>query len=342
MIGLAADVLLLFNGDILGASGIVSSVALQPMQTLKDASQHWKVVFLAGFMSTTAIVLVPRYQSLMMAASPSSDNSRALSSVGLAVAGALVGFGTKLGNGCTSGHGICGLARRSRRSLAAVATFMATGILTTFLTSRTSRLSHLTEFLRRRSDDEGSSSSSFTSTGMYLTAAMVAAAFAAPFFQRYAGKLASKDDRSKLVPAAVAGSLFATGLYVSTMVVQGKVLGFLDLSLLRMGRWDPTLACVMGGGLLVSTLGYLWKSKLSSPLCLCRGSQFSLPTSQAIDWQLVAGAACFGAGWGIAGYCPGPAVFLAIAGVPGMLTIWWPAFVAGSYVGSEMKRNTQC
>ena len=105
----------------------------------------------------------------------------------------------------------------------------------------------------------------------------------------------------RIVFAALAGALFGLGLAVSGMTDPDKVLNFLDLA----GRWDPSLALVMGGALLVSTPGFLWLRQ--------RGRGFggvALPgaPSTRIDARLLAGSLLFGVGWGIAGYCPGPAL----------------------------------
>jgi uncharacterized protein len=119
-IGLAATLLLWLNGRVAGVSGIVNGVIFP-----KREDTAWRVAFLLGLIAAGGLymALVPG------AALPRTDYSRA----GLIVAGMLVGFGTRMGNGCTSGHGVCGLARLSLRSFVAVLTFMATAILTTFV-----------------------------------------------------------------------------------------------------------------------------------------------------------------------------------------------------------------
>lgn len=97
------------------------------------------------------------------------------------------------------------------------------------------------------------------------------------------------------------GALFGAGLALSGMTDTQKVIGFLDL----FGAWDMTLAFVMGGGLLVTVPAfYLLKNK-QKPLF---SAQFHLPTSKDVDAPLLLGAALFGVGWGLYGYCPGPAI----------------------------------
>ena len=98
LIGLAAAVLLLFNGDILGASGILSSILNNPVKALQDPSQYWKISLLASFLFTSTHLLGSSYVE-----APQSTNAVPPSIYGLIVGGFLVGLGTKLGNGCTSG-----------------------------------------------------------------------------------------------------------------------------------------------------------------------------------------------------------------------------------------------
>lgn len=106
-----------------------------------------------------------------------------------------------------------------------------------------------------------------------------------------------------------AGLLFGAGLTISQMINPEKVIAFLDVS----GNWDPSLAFVMGGALFVTYIGYKLVLRRSTPLFEGR---FRLPTRRDIDAPLVAGAALFGIGWGLAGLCPGPA--LAALSIGGM------------------------
>jgi uncharacterized membrane protein YedE/YeeE len=103
-----------------------------------------------------------------------------------------------------------------------------------------------------------------------------------------------------LIFSALAGIIFGAGLTLSDMVNPARVLNFLDFA----GSWDPTLMFVMAGGLAVTTLGYWLVFRRKAPVA---DPQFHLPTERQIDLPLVGGAALFGAGWGLAGICPGPA-----------------------------------
>jgi len=110
----------------------------------------------------------------------------------------------------------------------------------------------------------------------------------------------SQTIKSQLAIFA-AGLLFGLGLVVSGMVNPGKVIGFLDIT----GNWDPSLALVMGGGLLVTVPAFRWVLRMPQPLL---EKKFFLPTLSAIDGKLIFGAVLFGLGWGLAGFCPGPAL----------------------------------
>ena len=101
--------------------------------------------------------------------------------------------------------------------------------------------------------------------------------------------------------ALLAGLLFGIGLIVSGMTDPSKVLGFLDPT----GKWDPSLAFVMGGAIIVGSLVFPYAANRNKSVL---GSPMRLPTATAIDRRLVLGGLTFGVGWGLAGYCPGPAL----------------------------------
>lgn len=101
--------------------------------------------------------------------------------------------------------------------------------------------------------------------------------------------------------ALVVGLLFGIGLIVSGMTDPAKVIGFLDLT----GNWDPSLGFVMGGAILVGIFAFGVARKRQRSLL---GAPMRLPTATVIDRRLVLGSLAFGAGWGLAGYCPGPAL----------------------------------
>ena len=125
----------------------------------------------------------------------------------------------------------------------------------------------------------------------------------------------------------IVGLLFGWGLLISGMTDPGKVIGFLDIA----GAWDPSLAFVMGGGVLVGLVGFTVAKKRTTSFL---GSAMHLPTARDIDRRLVLGSLTFGAGWGLAGFCPGPglvamgageskAALFVVAMIAGMLVFEW-------------------
>lgn len=110
-----------------------------------------------------------------------------------------------------------------------------------------------------------------------------------------------------ILNALLAGLLFGTGLIVAGMANPAKVLGFLDIA----GRWDPSLAFVMAGAIAVGSIGFAIARRLERSLF---DAPISLPAAMHVDRRLLAGSAMFGAGWGLAGFCPGPALVSAGSG----------------------------
>ncbi|MFC3457914.1 DUF6691 family protein [Massilia haematophila] len=117
------------------------------------------------------------------------------------------------------------------------------------------------------------------------------------------------------------GLLFGLGLIVSGMTNPAKVLGFLDLA----GRWDPSLLFVMGGAIAVAAIGFAFAGRRRQAVL---GGPIRMPTATAIDRRLVLGSVAFGIGWGLAGFCPGPAIASLAAGAIEPL-IFTAAMVAG-------------
>jgi uncharacterized membrane protein YedE/YeeE len=111
----------------------------------------------------------------------------------------------------------------------------------------------------------------------------------------------AKENKVKIFMALLAGLLFGLGLILSGMTNPSKVQGFLDLT----GNWDPSLAFVMGGAVLVGSLVFSFATKRPKSIL---GDAMRLPTATKIDRRLVLGGLTFGVGWGLAGYCPGPAL----------------------------------
>jgi uncharacterized membrane protein YedE/YeeE len=156
--------------------------------------------------------------------------------------------------------------------------------------------------------------------------------------------ISKKADTAKHVPASLAAFLFASGLNRGTMVLQSKVFGFLDVAGMRDGTFDRSLMFIMMGGVMVSFVSYQlindWKY-FNTPVslqCPLAGDKFSVPTNQTIDSELILGAAAFGMGWGLGGYCPAPALFAAAQGTIPVIYFWWPSFFMGALVANKAKQ----
>ena len=135
----------------------------------------------------------------------------------------------------------------------------------------------------------------------------------------------------KTLTALLAGLVFGIGLIVSGMANPAKVLGFLDLA----GAWDPSLALVMAGAIAVGLLGYaLARRRPSTPF----GDTIALPENDKIDRRLIGGGLVFGIGWGLAGFCPGPAL-VALGMGNARAQIFVAAMLAGMAIFEVLERR---
>ena len=132
--------------------------------------------------------------------------------------------------------------------------------------------------------------------------------------------------------ALLSGLVFGLGLIVSGMANPAKVLGFLDLA----GAWDPSLALVMGGAILVGFFAFLIAKKRTRSFI---GAEMKLPTNSSIDSRLLTGSALFGAGWGVAGFCPGPGLVALGMGEPKAL-VFVGAMLAGMAIFSWREKRS--
>ena len=229
------------------------------------------------------------------------------------VGGFIVGVGTAIGNGCTSGHGVCGISSMRIRSIAATMTFMATGALTAMLTDTRALYSPF-----ENKNDMGISLNIFVAG-----TASCALVYASGIFVK------DMDDAIKMGYSFGAeflmGCTFAAGMVLSNMSVNSATISFLDVR-----SWNPALMYVMGGAIgLSAPLFYLIKARGTPNVA----NKFDLPTSQVIDFPLLLGAALFGIGWGYVGVCPGPALtnlFNADSGIAPLKFIF--SMIAGFWI----------
>ena len=127
--------------------------------------------------------------------------------------------------------------------------------------------------------------------------------------------------------AFAAGIIFGLGLSISEMINPARVIGFLDIA----GRWDPTLTFVMGGALAITLPAFFLITQRGRPLL---DGEFFLPTKRDIDRPLILGAAVFGIGWGLGGFCPGPAL-AALATGSSSVVLFVLAMIAGQWLAGH-------
>ncbi|APE44468.1 hypothetical protein BOO69_14385 [Sulfitobacter alexandrii] len=133
----------------------------------------------------------------------------------------------------------------------------------------------------------------------------------------------------RIIFGFLSGLVFGIGLLLSGMANPAKVLNFLDV----FGAWDPSLAFVMGGASVTAFVGYRMSWRRHSPALM---AEFDVPSATHIDAPLLTGAALFGIGWGIGGFCPGPAWTALPMAAPGTL-VFVPAMLIGIFAGRRMK-----
>mmetsp|Transcript_14931 Transcript_14931/g.35379 ORF Transcript_14931/g.35379 Transcript_14931/m.35379 type:complete len:381 (-) Transcript_14931:889-2031(-) len=283
LIGLSAAICYQVDGKIAGCAGILGPflrgvTQCQPMQ----GGQVWKLLFLVGLVIGGLIAMVCNHDFSFPAAAP-------FHIVRYIAASIFVGIGTRVGKGCTSGHGICGLPRFSSRSWVAVPTFMGVAIITVALTRhalewdapRQWAVADL-QWPPRWEFPVISLVGSVLLTGLMLLLPQMIRVYASP---------------------VLAGSIFGVGLGCAGMTSQAKVLDFLDFG----GTWDPSLAFVMGCGIMVSGPAFLYAEREASKP-LCAECSYEKPPKHGNYLPLMLGASFFGLGWGLIGICPGPAI----------------------------------
>mmetsp|Transcript_79804 Transcript_79804/g.140860 ORF Transcript_79804/g.140860 Transcript_79804/m.140860 type:complete len:347 (-) Transcript_79804:114-1154(-) len=296
MIGLAAAMAYVIHGKIAGISGIVGPSLREASQCQSPTeNQVWRLLFLLG-------LVLGGLANLVANPTMAFPTAFAFSPLRYVLGGFCTGIGTRMGKGCTSGHGICGLPRFSLRSWIAVPTFMGTAVATVILCRHVFKVDPASPWAIAELQ-----SPSWQFPVAALGASLVFAACAV---------WSPTKAQAHFTPLA-AGTIFGLGLGISGMTSQSKVLDFLDVG----GTWDPSLAFVMGGGICVSFPAFFWAEKPEvKPLCATK--DFERPPKYGNYGDLVTGAVFFGLGWGLIGICPGPAIAGAIPyltqGLPGL------------------------
>jgi len=319
---------LVIAGKVLGISGAIKGI-------VEGDRAPWRVLFVTGLVLGGLVLKMYLYPDVFGAGVASLPLAR------IATAGVLVGMGTSLGNGCTSGHGICGNARLSARSFISTITFMLFGALAASILGTAQAEGVAPGLVVPEMPDEY-----IINLGKSVMLACIgfigSVAALAHVFQKQGESAKDAEEAKRAVDRGFwlqnvaelgIGFLFALGLGVSGMTQPARVSGFLSI---LSGTFDPSLIFVMGGALLVAMPGYqivLRSNILRHPLT-CEA--FSLPTSKEINLQLIGGSALFGAGWGLAGLCPGPGL-VSLATFQGQNM----AFVGSMVVGMALAKLYQ-
>ncbi|KAF2203848.1 YeeE/YedE family integral membrane protein-like protein [Delitschia confertaspora ATCC 74209] len=313
----ATSVLLYQNGSILGASGLLRKLFAVPSKET--------IAFFAGMAMSFLPLKLFLPELLPVYPSAPSSVQACLTTVGI---GLLVGLGTKLSNGCTSGHMLCGLARLSGRSLIAVATFFPIAILT-------HHLAHPSIYTEACPVGTPCYTATYPPQSTIFSIILLAAStiLAAQIIPRIIARTESQESKSYASPARQAtqffsGLEFGLGLHISGMSNPSKTLGFLSFP--KLDAWDPSLALVMLFGVLPNMIEIQSKG-FKNPPAFDKGYNVPTKTIKDTDWKFVLGAAMFGVGWGLCGVCPGPAALRSVA-----QPLWGALWMAGFWLGGKL------
>lgn len=307
----AASLNLFFKGRITGISGILFG-------TITLNGFFWRINFILGLLISYSYFYCFIKRDLFESPEIFLEN---LSLAGFFVSGFLVGFGTKLGNGCTSGHGVCGMPRLSLRSIVACCTFLLFGIGFATLKANHPFLSD-TEFVDV-TKDLTKDNYNYVIFGILNFVGLLG-----PIWIIFKKKLELVYD---YLVSLFTGILFGIGLIISGMVKRRKIINFLNVS---SKDWDPSLLFVLCSavGLNLLTFNYLIRVK-KKPLL---AEKFELPDKTKIDLQLILGSAIFGIGWGIGGICPGPLIVNLFIYIPHTL-----AFLSTCLIGQILAKYAE-
>ena len=281
IMSISSSLHLLLKGKITGISGTY-------FKTIKGMEEYYNLCFILGMLTLSSFIQIKSSENIF----PNlKEYINGISLFGIAISGFLVGFGTKMGNGCTSGHGVCGLPRLSKRSFCAVSMFMSFGIIT----------AHLKRKFNLFSFDDYDFLSIFTIKNIQYYASIAC-------FSLYVLILLTTLIQKKFnkfldyIISFLIGASFSYGLIKSGMVHRQNVINFLLVG----KNMDISLAFVLASAVCLNLITfniiiYIIKKPIFNP-------DLQLPDNTEIDNKLIVGEIIFGIGWGIGGVCPGPAI----------------------------------
>ncbi|KII88349.1 hypothetical protein PLICRDRAFT_124671 [Plicaturopsis crispa FD-325 SS-3] len=306
-IGLALSVhsLLLLNGSVLGISGFLH----RAVRGNKEA-----IASVAGLVLGGAVATGGLGPPEALTAGP-----------GLIISGLLVGLGTRLANGCTSGHMICGLSRFSLRSIAATATFFTTAVATTYAMTPSLTVPGTPDYTL---GPDGQTLLALHAVPFLVSAALY---FFSPAQKSPAHEAKSPRPAStlRIIASFTTAFNFALALRLSNMTQPARVISFLVLPF--HAAFDPSLFFLATSALPLSIALYRYGRGREQPRL---GGPWSIPKGGDVDLKLVAGSALFGVGWAMGGVCPGPSlVNLGNSFASGLhvsdYATWLVSFIAG-------------
>ena len=350
LISISSSLNLYLKGRITGISGILYNLWFQED---KD-NNYWRWSFIYSLLTCSMILAII---DLKYFYETQDIFVKDLSTIGYCLSGLLVGFGTKLANGCTSGHGVCGLPRFSKRSMVAVACFFLSAIaLATFR--------HYVPFLDEKDivikahlevknnyiiiDYIYRGSFLGVMSGCYIIYIIIIICFRIKKNKNenlIACSNNNNTDRSIFKPkkdffisdillALLTGGLFGIGLVFSGMVKRNKVTNFLTMY----SNWDPSLLFIFGTVVAINIITFnLIIKKVKFPKYCSK--ELSLPNNK-IDLKLVFGSIIFGLGWGLGGMCPGPAIIDGMLFIP-ILVCFYVLFIVGQYFAQLLNKCTE-
>lgn len=320
----ASSMNLWLTGRLTGFSSILNSV----LTVNKDVTSNFSAVtgivttclVVHKFLGSAGYIQVPVWNEyLPFKLFDTRADAMLPSATCMLLGGVLVGFGTRLGNGCTSGHGVCGIPRLSKRSFTAVCVFMATGMATATTLAKRNFIPDL-EIVQKMQSMFLWSPSHYRCEILLVMGAVMCVKWT--------------QDQQQIKQSIVSfftASLFSLGLMLSGMTQVTKILHFLTLD----QDWNISLMFVMASAVSINLITFSRILKRSSPVL--RSSSFNVPPSTAkVDKRLICGAVLFGAGWGISGACPAPVIALSVLTENGYFSLLSVAF--GMYLHELFKK----